>query len=153
MQGTVSISYDGIRGTNMNNGIDLYNMSGSTVPGLVEGEGGNRLNVTWVYPGGIVSKTANGDGFWGYAVFKESESKGYSYDSTVYNWLRGQGGPDLIGVTLPISEEDIKAESPNVYNAINTLVSAYVHRLMFDTEEGQMELFKEYFSGCYYSGM
>lgn len=158
MYGVTSVPYNRIGGENISSGIMPFAMTGSTVPGLTPGgEGGNRINVTWTYPGGIVSKMYNGKGVWGYAVIRrgESETIDVNYDDTVYGWLIGEieSTETLIGVNVPHSAEEVRLELPSVAADINILVKAYVHRLINEPgSDAQMDEFKEYFEGCYYTG-
>lgn len=151
MQGQVT--YTGIGGINMDSGTSTYSITGSTLPEVIEDDHGFIINVRWSYPGGIMEKNVEGEGFWGYAVQSQVSGGGYSKDSTIKSWLLNQiTGTDYPSPSVIITEEMIANEDPAVQREINELVYCYISRLMSPGTGASYDQFKEYFKGCYVLG-
>lgn len=160
MQGQVFVPYTGIGGFNMDTGVSLYSVGGSTAPGVVEDEYGTTVNVTWTFPGGINALSSGGVGQWGYALVPATIDSTYITDVAIKQWLTGtyfrQGEVEVQPSVKYYSEEDINAETPGVMTSvqddINLLVKAYVSRLLKPGNGGSYDDFKKYFSNCYTIG-
>lgn len=153
MNGEVYVPYTGIGGSNMNSGIMLLDLSGSSNPGVDSGQEGTDINVFWSYPGGITNQKMNGDGFWAYAVQSQTVDPNYDTDKTIKDWLMGNITGTSYNITTHFTEEQIENEDPNIIPAINELIYSYITRLLNNTGSS-MDDFKNYFlnTGCYVTG-
>lgn len=143
MQGDVYVPYSGIGGNNMDNGIAMLDLGGSTSPGE-ESQSGTTVNVRWTYPGGIISKNS-----WGYLLNAKGDTT-ICLDEDVYKWIIGEEQSQRENSIPPSSnytDDDIASGNVNLVNDINELIRRYMNDIL---RVGQYESFRQYYEGCVY---
>ena len=148
MEGQVFVPYTGIRGFNMMTGDEQTNISGSTLPPGT-GEPMGLTRVMWTYPGGINNIKHDGQGAWGYAVYTADSGRGWSYDSTIKEWLMGQHPEADYQLAEYFEEAEIMAGGPEVIEAINKLIRNYVVRLLNHADGRNLLTFQTSFPNCW----
>ena len=137
MEGQVFVPYNGIGGVNMCGDFMTMDAFGSTVPPGTGSPG--MMNVRWIYPGGIISKTYDGQGLWGYLLIPYSGGGKLTFDADVEKYL---------------SENNI-TDISKIIEELNKLVSDYVTRVMEyippEGQEGELGYvaFQRTFEGCW----
>ncbi len=148
MQGEVTVPYTSIGGTNMDSGIMMANLSGSSAPGIVESEFGTTLNVRWIFPGGISGQAPGGVG-WGYALGNGIQTT----DDLIKQWLMGvyTGTRELVETPQKTYTEDqIADEDVGIVAEINRLMEKYAHDVMTIHDNPTLDYheFSQMYSGC-----
>lgn len=148
MQGEVYVPYTQIGGTNMDSGIMMANIGGSS--GQYDRETGeliSTVSVRWNLPGGIINKTdgtinptdGTVDGLWGYLVSIAGKDGAHiCHDSDVIQHLEAEGINDPIN-------------NPNSVDILNKWIREYVSRVLAHSVDGghyDYNRFKSVFEGC-----
>lgn len=156
ISGEVQVPYTSIEGNNVQIGVSLYNMNGSTDQHIPEGQISTKLGVKWSLPGGITNGGSIELGHWGYAIYTRLSGATETLDDDVYDWLKAKyraGYEPRLSVEIykagGFTEAEIDAGSPEVINAVNNMVKQYINHLQNEPLE-DFNKFKEYFGSCTY---
>lgn len=142
MQGEVTVPYTSIGGTNMDSGIMMANLGGSS--GQYDRETGeliSTVSVRWNLPGGIVNSTdgTTTDGLWGYLVTSMADQNSHiCYDSCVIQHLKDYGIEDPINDYRSVS-------------ILNGWIRSYVTRILSNDgldKYHDYTTFQQTFVGC-----
>lgn len=154
IQGEATVPYVNIGGETIDNEATTFGLGGSTNPDATTDPYGTGLSIAWRLPGGIVGKSYNGEGLWGYAVVQKIYGD-INVDSTVRSWLMGNEPNAVIQPTKTYATEEalnsaIAENDATIISDINTVMVNYAGRL-FDIGIGSSDhdLFKSSFVGCY----
>lgn len=144
MEGQVFVPYTGIGGFNMNNGLMMLAIGGSSQDSELTGDRDQTWNVLWSFPGGITNiKNRPAEyqgGEWGYLLGAAADTEIVT-DEILIADLQGKYGINAVD-----NDGNIQAGYESTIQAyINDLLYIYVSRAMQGLGDLSWDAFRDYF--------
>lgn len=148
MEGVVYVPYNGIGGTNLDNGIMMADITGSSDSGSIEGERPLGANIYWSLPGGITNGGGGQGGEWGYLLWRPTDNINTVTTADLCNYLTKTSNIQFDENYNLVDE----SQASLAQTTINSLVWEYGKRIMRNAGQPGSDYswddFMAYFVSC-----